>query len=109
MIIEIIKNPEGNRAILEILNRLCIFMKNRMYLTLSFHEFKKRYLLRSIYCVGSYILSVILERMAKAVLLESPKICGFLTPVRSIFHACGKIHALFKSGPSKRNWIKGIL
>lgn len=33
--------------------------------------------------------------MARAVYLESPKICGYLTPVRSIFHACGKIHALF--------------
>lgn len=95
VIIQIVKNPEGNRAILGILNRLCIFMKNRMDVTLSFHEFKRRYLLRSLIIVGGYLLSIILKRLAKAVLLETPKISGFLTPVRSIFHACGKIHALF--------------
>lgn len=95
VIIQIIRNPEESYAILRILNRLYMFMKNRMNVKLSFHEYKRRYLLRSIIIVGIYVLSMILKKMAKTLSPEWPKVYGILIAVRCIFHACGKIHVLF--------------
>lgn len=94
VIIQMIKNPEGIRHILEIVNRLCLFMKNRMDVMLSFHKFKKQYLRRSIVVVGVHVLASLL----KIIVIGSStrlKMYQYITPVRSIFHACGKVHVLF--------------
>lgn len=95
VIIQIIKHPKGIRHILEIVNRLCFFMKNRMDVMLSFHKFKKQYLRRSIVVVGVHFLASFLKIIIVIGSCERFKMYQFISPVRSIFHACGKIHVLF--------------
>lgn len=95
VIIQIIKNPNGIRHILKIVNCLCFFMKNRMNVMLSMHQFKKRYLRRSIVVVGVYLFACFVKIIAIMRSCAPLKLYQLTTPVRSIFHACGKIHVLF--------------
>lgn len=95
VIIQMIKNPNGIRHILEIVNRLCFFMKNRMDVMLSFHKFKKRYLRRSLVVAGVHLFASLLKIFIVIGSSNPLKMYQFITLVRSIFHACGKIHVLF--------------